>query len=793
VATGLAQQASLLVAAVAPVNHVSNMRQVVASATANMNYKENSPMSQTPFPTVFEVIRFIATGFDTKASNKQLDDMARDVFSDYRQIEPMHKLVLIAPLSKYVSSDYANTLGLKLQNLSDDYLKFVSSAAVDGITREQVLPVLISHWVIPNGLKALTGALENLPNMPSVFLLLGNSHPAIQNVLDWCCDNVEGWTESLSVLPKEQKDQLANWRKAKYLPDLQSLHLFMTGQIVEGIPREARERIMGLLVLARAIDSLRSLPLGEMALDEARVQLMGVQPTSNPNKLFEEYQQDARQSVQSIRPHLGYLSNHLRRTISKSEEVQSETRKCLDDLTNRLKALGEYETSKHKVAQLEGRWHVFSGDLRGACKYYGLAVEAALYRAGDELKDILEEAFCVAAKSDDSVLMRNVQNSKILFKVDLVSVNQQLVVEPSKKIEQFVQGWEIKTWAKQFEKMFPNSGLFVNVPGYEHAIELGPILYSASQEVKPDYRYPNRKIKVGISQQKTWPQICWFILQDRLDVVEKLIEKGASMDVVSSSGDTPLIMALEKLAFMQEPLPSLDDRFALLVLSSPKVEMTVNLQSQKLKLTPIIQAVYACRPDIVRKLLELDAKVDLRGDTDGQTALNVCIKLIGALKRSNNWKMIQKNHPLTPEVFDALRRHSNGLLGADLSSQKAFMEHPDFWADMERYNEVITNRLLDNASLGDLRVIFDLLVRAGADPNTKFQSPRPGFTPTMLAVELDLKVELELMLMHGADLDLTSTLHPLGREENSWQIAKRCQSQNVLRLMEGIKPYYTVN
>ena len=44
-------------------------------------------MTQTPFPTVFEVIRFVAISFDTKASNKQLDDLARDVFADYREVE----------------------------------------------------------------------------------------------------------------------------------------------------------------------------------------------------------------------------------------------------------------------------------------------------------------------------------------------------------------------------------------------------------------------------------------------------------------------------------------------------------------------------------------------------------------------------------------------------------------------------------------------------------------------------------------------------------------------------------
>jgi|GEM_PF-1005917 len=760
-------------------------------------------MTQTPFPTVFELIRFIATSFGTKASDKQLDDLARDVFADYRQVEPVLERVVIAPLSKYVSSQFANTFSSEIQKMLADYLKLVSLKSVDGISREQVLPVLVSHWFVENALNFLKDVLTQLTNMPSASLLLGNASPAIGNILGWANDHVDDWTGSISDLPKEQRDQLSNWQKGKHLPDLQSLHLLMAIDVGQGLSQEARERVMGLLVLARAVDSLRSLPLGEAALDDARQQLMGAQPIGSLYKLFESHQQDAMLYVEPIWSNLGYLSNHLEGTIPKSQEVQSESRKCLDDLTYRLKSLREYETSKHQLEKMEGRWHVFSGDLKAACKHYAVAVEAALYRAGDELNEVLEEAFCVAAKANHSVLMRKVKNSLVLFKVDLESVNQQLVDEPSKKTDQFVQDWEVKAWTRQFERTFPNSGLFINTPDYETDLENGPILYSTDKEVKPDYRNPDRKIKIGYEAKKTWPQICWFILQGQYDVVERLIEKGARMDVESSSGDTPLIMALEKLSLVNDSsiyvagihgrdisdlYPSLDDRFFKLVMVAKNVQKSVNKQSHKKKLTPLLQAVESGRPEIVKAVLEMGAKVDLKGNANSQTALTVCLNRIGILDNSDRWVDTQLGQKVTPELLDAIRRHTGAVLGASLESQRIVLDDQDIQVTAVLQLMAVSQRFTAYTDREKMLQILELLLQYGANPNALAETPVKGFTPTMMAAELDLADELSVILKHGGDL--TQEVKVIGKNNtehifNSDGIAKLFNSKKALKVMDG--------
>lgn len=752
-------------------------------------------MERTPFPTVFEIIRFIAKHLDTKASNKKLDDLARDVIADYRKIPEMIQQVVGTHVGQRISPELARLMCEQITWLLDEYLTLVSMQSADGIRRDQIIECLVQSWFVPNAILAVNKILKPSLGLMPLSCLLDDEQCEIANALTWIEREFKEslWGGYLQGLPKEKRDEIAGWKRGKHVPSFQSISLLgLDDEQPES--KHAWERIRSILLLARFISSIKANePLGPLAINELEQQLQGIESAENPFSVFQSLQRASLDRVEVVRPHLEYIHRVLRLSSVKSASAKDESRKHLNVLTKKLKALNEYETSQHNVERLEGRWHVFAGDLKGACKHYGLAVESALYRAGGELEGILKEAFCVAAKAGDSVMLRNVKKIQILFKIDLESVNQQLMGKPRNNRDHFLQEWEMLVWVKAFDRCFPKECLFVGVPPFcEQPVEK-PKLRDSIFSLRPNYRSLNKKVSVKEFGQKVWPQICCFILNEQFDVVRDLVEKGARMNVKSSSGDTPLIMALEKLVLMEIPFRSLDDRFYDLVISAPDVEKTVNQQTQKKKLTPLIQAVGAGRPDIVKKLLDMGAKVDLRGETDNQTALNICIKLIGIIKRPIEWVKIQRNHPITPELFDALRRHSNGMVGADLASQEAFFRNPWFWEMLDSYHKVVADRLVQHASLTNMREILRLLLEAGADTNATFQSPVKGYTPTMLVAELDLREELEMMLPYHADLNKTYTVPVIDYDENSWQIAKRCKSERVLQLMEDIQPYYTGN
>jgi ankyrin repeat protein len=750
-------------------------------------------LSLTPFPNVFEIIRYLALSLDVKMSNKKLDDLTRDPFADYRQIDLMINSVLIEPLSKKITSGFGRSVGKEVRDFIEAYLKLVATQSVDGLTRNQVLSVLGTHWFAPYSLLALKNILLAHPNMPSPILFLGNRDNAIASVFVWIEGNVLNWNEYRSTWVKEKKDQYDSWKKGDHLPDIQSIELLSKLDVYDDISEVDGKRIKLLLIVARAIDFMRISENGGVGFEEARLQLLGVMVDGDLKNILEKLQAESLKAVLLSSPHLIHLRQYLKTDIPKSVKIRSDTRYHLDELNFKLKSIDKYETSKNDALHLEALWYVFFGNLKDACQYYEEAVSTSIYLDGPKLKKLIQEALTVAARQRDKSLLRKLKNIQILLEFDLISVNQEAVNKPSKKYEEVFQSQEIDWWSAHFDNIFPLKYSYGRTETEQGEKGVGVLFYSEEQNIKPDYRNPNRKIKIGESWSKVFPQIVWFTLQNDIAAVKRLLEKGARVDAVSSAGDTALIMALEKLSLLETPVGTLDDSFFHLIASAKNIKSSVNFQTDKRKITPIIQAVQSGRPDIVKKLIDLGADVDFRGETDNQTALNVCIKLMGIIKRPKEWLEIQLKHPVNDELLDSLRRHSNGMLGADLESQKRFIEHPEYESSNRSRSEEIVSNLLINSNITDFRTILTLLLEAGANPNSTMASPVKGYTPTMLAVELDFSDELSILLTYGADLDKTFCAPVTEYMGNSWELAEHYKSGSVLKLMEDIRPYYSSN
>ncbi len=750
-------------------------------------------MSLTPFPNVFEIIRFVALSLGTKASNKKLDDLCRDVFADYRKVPLQLDEIITEPISKYINEGLADGLTADLKSFLHVYPAQLLKLSADGLERKQVLPILVPHYFVPSGVRLLINVFKQLPGMPSPILLVSNTSSAIESVLQWADGNVDGWQGYIKGLEKEKKDQLARWCRGENLPNLQSVSNLALLDEKELVAVGDWLRMKSLLLMARALDYMRGHGSRVEWLDQARQLMMGAQPEEAMKDHLEKLQRESRARVNFVDEHLAYLHHNLRMSVNKLGGVKGEARHHLNELTQKLKKFKEYDLSAQNIHRLEARWYVFSGELDTACDCYGRAVEAAGYRLGSELENLLKEAFVVAAKQGNGVLLRKLKNTQLLFGLELVSVNQAGINKPSKKVDEFIQPHEINWWAGHFNQIFPRNGFFEGVKVEGPASKLGILLYDTDKDVNPNYRSPNQTIKIGKNWVKLYPQIVWFILHNQIDVVQKLIDKGARMDVETSSGETPLVMALEKLIVQAVPVRPLDDTLFNIIASTPGVEKTVNIQTHKLKLTPIIQAVESGRPEVVRKILALGADPNVRGETDSQTALNVCVKLIGILVRPKEWIEIQLKHPVNDELLDALRRHSNGALGADLKSQEQFLQHPDFYKWMRSYSTFIADRVTEYCNVPDLLNILIQLLKAGANPNAKMSSPVKGYTPLMLAVELDLDDVVSEMLPFNGDLDLQVCSTYTGKMVDCWALADGFKSLKVRRLLSDIRPVYEQN
>ena len=177
----------------------------------------------------------------------------------------------------------------------------------------------------------------------------------------------------------------------------------------------------------------------------------------------------------------------------------------------------------------------------------------------------------------------------------------------------------------------------------------------------PDLSNPDRRIDVGIligGEKRRYPQLIWHADCNHPHHVKSLLEAGASVDQLSDTSDSALLLATIEI------VNTGDRRCFDLIKQQPHSHKTMNVRTDKKKLTVLLEAVDTGLPDIVETILDMGAEVDRRGHTDHSTALNQCIKYIGNVKNPEKALANMMNFNLDdPVLIDTVRRNSHGVMG----------------------------------------------------------------------------------------------------------------------------------
>ncbi|WP_296062977.1 ankyrin repeat domain-containing protein [uncultured Amphritea sp.] len=742
--------------------------------------------SNFPYPTLIEIIRSFVKHLDLKGANKALDDKALDRTIDYRQIEKLINESITKPINKYMGPDAADLITEAFNKNLSDYIKIVSDIPADGISRAQMVPILF-RCLFRDHVVILLNKISDQFGGPNPVTLLSPNDQAVTITLNWIKKHEHSWNSYLRNLGKEPQDRISAWSRGDDLPSCQYL-LLLQGKSKGPWPEHINwPRVRLLLLIARAIESLKRDDSMSDFLEDVRLALWGVNDESDLLQEIESAQRKARREDAEIHQSIAKIEHHCMRTIPKNCQDRDLLRGCIDE------ARAYLYTTDYWLDWMDARWHAFSGDLEKANELYEMAFNDCLFRAGENQKAIIEEAIVIAASVErpDRVFLKHLKWANTTFRYDLPSISSK---QPSNKFSDNIEDWEIHLWKANLSTMFPEDGFF---PGFSIDVEeqrKGPLLFSSQESIKPDYGNPNRKIKVGETWKKSMPQLVWFMMLENYEVVDKLINNGASANVSSDSGDTPILMALGTLNVTDVPYKSLDDRFFQLVSELEHSQKTINQRTLKLRLLPITSAVETGRPDVVKKILELGADPNGRGLTDEQTALNLCIKLVGVARNPGSFWKNQDAMPITPEVLDSIRRHSAGSTGFTLEHQQSFMtnskDDPFYVRCAEIIKQMMTDRITERMSLENMREIAKLLIDNGADTNAEHTSPLKGYTPLMLAAELNERELFEYMLIKGGNpakhyLDPRS-----GNKVNCWEIAKYFKSKAVQEVLDDIMHHF---
>jgi len=120
---------------------------------------------------------------------------------------------------------------------------------------------------------------------------------------------------------------------------------------------------------------------------------------------------------------------------------------------------------------------------------------------------------------------------------------------------------------------------------------------------------------------------------------------------------------------------------------------------------------------------------------------------------------------------DTLRRFGVGMAGTFGSLVSVPRSHPELVIFTAK---LLVDRHASRHRVSKLMRIAELLLDAGANPNTPHKYPVQGRTPLMLAAESDLLALFSLILDHGGD-----PLRPDSMGQNCAQIARSSGSMRI--------------
>jgi len=728
-------------------------------------------MNLPPYPRFGECIRALAAALDTKASNRDVDRLAREGDLDWSLLNIVIDELLIDGTRRFLGPLTDELFKPWLRLARDRYSRLVLDVPLDSVERSQAMPVLVEEFFAPCAAQLLMQLNAQRPG-PDLGRFLEGERTPFAAVFEWL-DEKAGGPFDKCLYPqttgqaKSSRDKLGKWRNGVDLPSGQSLKLLLDDLRAEPKTREYADAAGVWLLTARALahfDQQRPKPIRPLL----RIQ---IQTGSMEGR--------ARQRLQSLAATTGFawpemadlgrrLWHDLQRLQPKQVGDQASVWSRIQLLEKLVGELDSDSGTAYHLAWLKGRWHALSGRYEAALPHYEQAFGLACYRAGSQIKEIVEDAICIAAFQGKKVFVKQLKQVGIAFG---------LFLPP--RDDSAVEVWELEQLEQQLTMRFPAHGRFVeSEPDLADSLVPGLMMISMPviQAMKPDLANSNRvrKIRFENGGDRRWPQLSLFASFGRCAQIKMLLNAGASVDQLDSSGASALLCAIQYAQSSGEHA-ALD-----LLLGAPHQATTLNAMTARKRLTPLMCAIDLGEPDVVLKLLDRGANADQLALTDHQSPLYYTVSMLyGRVRPQRMLEGLSKGILSDPDAVkqDTLRRFgiaTAGAFGDDMSLMRA---EPELALQTATY---LVDEHVRRHSVDKLTQIVALLLRFGADPNRGHGYPVPGRTPLMLAAESDLPAVFELMVDSRGD-----PWRPDAEGKNCIHIATEFGSHRVLSLLQG--------
>jgi ankyrin repeat protein len=746
-----------------------------------------------PYFTIPEILRFISRALDTKNTNKTLDEACRHIDTNYRLIDNLIDDLIEKPITKSSGSKAGKLLSAFTNRIIVKYMEVVREVSLDGISRELSIDFLAKNYFC-HALADLLDVISKQIGGPNPVVLLESDRQSIDVLFSWFSGQFPWFNEYLKNCPKDEKNKFNNWIKGKELPSATSILAMNTwainkSSIQQDYGTNDEWQIIRLLLLTcRSIDFLKSFDIGKDCISKTKQSLL------IPHKQFQIGKQAHQLQIEHNKKYHDYVGiffqtwSLLRKDQAKTKQSQESVLANLGLAKKQRKKIdpdGKFDYWQH---WLNARYAIFIDDPKAANKYYKKAFNEALYRVGPAQKELINEALATAAiqgKNGDQAFLKKLKSMAVLLGISLPNA---LSKDESSRYSstEIMDKYEIACLRKEFSNIFPPFSYFTPpiAPIKESRAGGIPIIEKPS-DFKLNIDRPNSNFKItgNDGRIKKMPQIVYFSMWNKNNEVRALLKAGADVNRLSTDGESALLFALNSLDRTQVENPSMNSKLLDMILENDHSIETLNKSTLKIKLLPLISAVKTGDYNIVKNLLNKGTAADTRGETDGQTALNVCLKLIG---REVNPKFSKEQtllHQFSDASIESAKRYAGGMLGnTNEQVKQTLIKHgnnPQFNKFTQQYFNDVANSWGKQFNVDELRKIAQLLLDFGADPNLEFSAPVKGYTALMLTAESD-EIELfKYMLEKSGDPNKTYYCHTTNMHVDCLRISEYFKANDV--------------
>lgn len=720
--------------------------------------------SLPPYPRFGECIAVLAGALDINKAGSDVGRLAREGDFDWEKLDTVIQELLVDGSARATGDAARNVLLPWIVSVREAYTRVVLDVPLDSVGRSDALPILVEKFFVPAAANLLQQIHNTMPG-PNLQLLLAKELDPVRVTLEWLDSLVGGPVEKLlypgsTGSARTEQEKVRKWRNGIDLPSSQSIQLFC--RKLDECWKKTPSCATWLLISA-ALARLERETAGSL-----RPLMLSRPDHSSPvSNSIHATLSELVKSAGSTWPELAEpgrkLWNDLRCTSSKQVGDQDRTWRDIETLESTAAAIDPEGRSAYHYEWMKGRWHALSGQYQEALPHYEQAFELACYRAGHQIKDLASEASCIAAFLGKRHFLKRLKH---------VGIALGLFRKPENGA--VLEDWEFDQFAQQLSICFPALGRFVesdkdlseqSMPGY---LLMGPDTLS---KIQPDLKAPNRvrAVRFDNGEVRRWPQLRLFASFGLIEQTKALLDAGASVDDLDSSGGSALLCALQYAEAAGQRV------VVDLLLAQAHHTATINAPTQRKRLTPLMCAIDLGRPDVVEALIAQGADVEKKALTDNQSPLYYLVTQLfhkinpACMLFTLTQKMMEK-----PDVVlqDTLRRFGVGMAGTFGSDATALRTHPELAAAVA---EAMVSKHVSMHSVSNLMRIAAVLLKAGANPNAPHSYPVPGRTPLMLAAESDLPELFDLMLQHGGNL-----LQPDAAHQNCMQIAQSFRAHKVI-------------